>query len=428
MLLALSFIPTMTFPRPNAGAATLDANKKFRILKAPHRSADGGDTERLVFDEESSLFAEEGPQDSNNSQAPTYCRLSSTSRRKLEQDLLQLYNATGEGVASVFPSGMAAIMTTLTALTRRTKPYNKHQVIVYGSELYFEAPQTIQYLEEEGRVDETIAVDIKDTQALLQLFRSEQASSIRVFYYESASNPSGQMLDPDVVPQLKRLAPHCTFVCDNTWLTGVAFNPLQHGADICIESMTKYLSGGTCIGGCAIGRTAEVMEPVLNHLRFMGLFVDSDRCTGFSQQLVGVSHRVTRTSKVALAVAQWLEQDDRVRHIDYPLLPSHASHAVAKKWLTLGPGSMWLQLSVTQDQLFQVVCGPESPIEFKTSFGGPFSRLDSWPNAGDDENDHDGRNKDGKKYCWLRLSMGFDEETDETIEKVKNLLDRLDEL
>ena len=204
-------------------------------------------------------------------------------------------------------------------------------------------------------------------------------------------------------------------------------NPLQHGADIVIESLTKYLSGGTCIGGMAIGRSSAIMEPVMNHLRFMGLFVDSDRCTAFSQQLVGVTARVMRTSKTALAVAEWLEQDDRVLQVDYPLLASHPSHAVATKWLSIGPGSMWLQLPVTQDQLFQVICGHKSPIEFKTSFGGPYSRVDSFPHPGEDENDRDNGYKVVRKYCWVRLSMGFEEESDETIEKVKNLLERLEE-
>lgn len=42
-------------------------------------------------------------------------------------------------------------------------------------------------------------------------------------------------------------------MCDNTWLTGCLFNPLAHGADLVVESMTKYVSAGRCIGGHVLG-------------------------------------------------------------------------------------------------------------------------------------------------------------------------------
>lgn len=427
----------MTFPATRAASTTtLECNKKkIRILKTSSSERSGEDTERLVFDNEP------------DKQGPTYCRLGSNARNTLEQDLLQLYNKSASNddkatTAAVFPSGMAAIMTVLTALLRRkSSDNNNRQIIVYGSELYFETPQVIQYLQEEGRVDDSIAVDVTDPQALFQLFQSELASQIRVFYWESASNPRGLMLDPAVLTQLKQLAPtNCIFVCDNTWLSAVAMNPFARGtADICIESMTKYLSGGSCIGGMAVARNATVMQPVLDHLRFLGLYMDADRCRAFSQELAHVDSRVQRTSKTALMVAEWLEQQQQheqgvVLQVDYPLLTSHVSHAVASECLKLGPGCMWLQLAVSQEKLFQVVCAANSPIEFKTSFGGPYSRIDSFPHPNDsssrssDENDHDSDNNIKQPTVWLRLSMGFREDTNETIDKVKTLLDRLNTL
>ena len=44
---------------------------------------------------------------------------------------------------------------------------------------------------------------------------------------------------------------------DNTWLSGALFNPLEHGADLVVESLTKYVSAGRCIGGGKVDGVSE---------------------------------------------------------------------------------------------------------------------------------------------------------------------------
>ena len=403
------------------------------------------DRERLVFDPPAVAVAannseEESQQQSNKqrkkrsgggmpNRGPVYCRSSSEARRDLQDKLLELYNRTTKSGfdAAVFPSGMCAIGATLTSTIsswKQTPACPEFPIVVYGDELYCDVNRTVRYLQDtQGILG--VKINVCDDQQILDTFQ-RFGKEIRVFHWEGASNPSGQMLDVSLLPRLKKLAPHCVFVCDNTWLSGVTYNPLDYGADIVVESMTKHLSGGTCIGGMALGRRSSV-QPVNNYIRVMGIFIDSERCELFSNQLgEGLRQRVSRTAEAALAVAEWLEKDDRVYRIDYPLLPSHRSYKVACKVLKsdkIGPGCLWFQLPVSKSKLLDVVGVEETtPIEFKTSFGGPNSRVDPWPKAEDIQ-------VEGKEKpipgVWVRLALGYEESGEQTIAKLEALFNRL---
>eukprot|EP00913_Durusdinium_trenchii_P014462 g13566.t1 len=98
----------------------------------------------------------------------------------------------------------------------------------------------------------------------------------------------------------------CLFVCDNTWLSGALFNPLDHGADLVVESMTKYVSAGMCIGGAVLGPNG-LMAPILSWIKAFGIFVGQDHCQLFAEGLQSLHARMEATSKSAVALAECLE-------------------------------------------------------------------------------------------------------------------------
>lgn len=81
--------------------------------------------------------------------------------------------------------------------------------------------------------------------------RNVNNNKIDLFLFEACSNPSGLFFNFNI---LKKFPSHTKVVCDNTWLSPALFNPIKQGADVIVESMTKYISGGTCIGGLIIGK------------------------------------------------------------------------------------------------------------------------------------------------------------------------------
>ncbi|HET8777073.1 MAG TPA: O-acetylhomoserine aminocarboxypropyltransferase/cysteine synthase family protein [Candidatus Limnocylindria bacterium] len=193
----------------------------------------------------------------------------------------------------------------------------------------------------------------------------------RAFYVETIGNPR---LD---VPDLAAIADTAhrlglPLVVDNTFAPIIA-RPIEHGADIVIHSATKWIGGhGTSIGGVvvdggrfdwaasprfrdfvepdpsyhgvsytgAFGPAAFIVKLRVQLLRDIGPALSPFNSWLFIQGLETLPLRIERHSANALAVAKWLEADDRVEWVNYPGLPSHATYENAQRYLAGGSGGI----------------------------------------------------------------------------------------
>jgi O-acetylhomoserine (thiol)-lyase len=191
------------------------------------------------------------------------------------------------------------------------------------------------------------------------------------YYVETIGNPR---LD---VPDLAAIADAAhrqgiPLVVDNTFAPIVA-RPIEHGADIVIHSATKWIGGhGTSIGGVvvdggrfdwaasprfadftdpdpsyhgvsytgAFGPLAFIIKLRVQLLRDIGPALSPFNSWLFIQGLETLPLRIERHSANALAVAKWLEADDRVDWVNYPGLPSHATYDLAQRYLAGGSGGI----------------------------------------------------------------------------------------
>ena len=162
-------------------------------------------------------------------------------------------------------------------------------------------------------------------------------------------------------------------IVDNTFAPLIA-QPIKHGADIVIHSATKWIGGhGTAIGGVvvdggtfdwaaserfkqdfvdpdpsyhgisytgAFGNLAFILKLRVQGLRDVGAALSPFNAFLFLQGLETLPLRITRHSENALAVARWLETRPEVTWVSYPGLESHASHKLAKRYLTGGYGGI----------------------------------------------------------------------------------------
>jgi O-acetylhomoserine (thiol)-lyase len=196
-------------------------------------------------------------------------------------------------------------------------------------------------------------------------------ASTRAIYLETVGNPRLDVPDIAAIAEVAH-AHGLPLVVDNTFAP-LLCRPLEHGADIVIHSATKWIGGhGTSIGGVVVdggtfdwrgsGRFADFVEPdpsyhgvsyveAVGNLAFIvKLRVQGLRDTGaalspfnaflFLQGLETLPLRIERHSANALAVARWLEHDDRVAWVSYPGLPSHPAHATAARYLRGGFGGV----------------------------------------------------------------------------------------
>jgi O-acetylhomoserine (thiol)-lyase len=202
-------------------------------------------------------------------------------------------------------------------------------------------------------------------------FAPQVDANTKAIYLETVGNPRLDVPDIAAIADVAH-AHGLPLVIDNTFAP-LLCRPIEHGADIVIHSATKWIGGhGTSIGGVVVdggtfdwrgsGRYPDFVEPDpsyhgVSYVRAAGnlafivkLRLQGLRDTGaalspfnaflFLQGLETLPLRIERHSANALAVARWLEQDERVTWVSYPGLESHPAHAQARRYLGGGFGGV----------------------------------------------------------------------------------------
>ena len=186
----------------------------------------------------------------------------------------------------------------------------------------------------------------------------------RLVYSESVGNPKNNVDDFTAIAKVAHDA-GIPFVVDNTVTTPYLFKPLDHGADIVVYSLTKFIGGhGTSIGGCVVdgGKFPEFTEPdpsyhgirfwdVLGNmsyiikmrvelLRDMGAVLSPFNSFLLLQGLETLHVRMPRHVENAQKVADWMEKNPFISWVNYPGLPSHKDFDRARKYLPKGAGAI----------------------------------------------------------------------------------------
>lgn len=196
----------------------------------------------------------------------------------------------------------------------------------------------------------------------------------RLIFVESIGNPRCDVPDFEAIAAIAHEA-GIPLLVDNTLASPALCRPLEHGADVVVQSCTKFIGGhGTSIGGVIVekggfpwnnGKFPEFTEPDPSYhgmkffdafsplnmayilkcrtqgLRDMGPAMSPFNAFLFLQGLETLHLRMQRHSENALVVAQFLEEHSKVTWCNYVGLESHSSHANAKKYLPNGYGSVF---------------------------------------------------------------------------------------
>lgn len=200
----------------------------------------------------------------------------------------------------------------------------------------------------------------------------------RAIYVENLGNPNFNVPDWDKISELAKKY-DLPLVVDNTFgAAGYLFRPIEHGANIVVESATKWIGGhGTSLGGVVIdggnynwgnGKFPQFTEPSEGYhglvfwdifgangpfgniaysirlrvegLRDLGPSISPFNSWQLIQGLETLSLRVQRTVDNALELAKWLEQHPKVEAVNYAGLESSKYHSLAKQYLSHGFGGV----------------------------------------------------------------------------------------
>ena len=282
-----------------------------------------------------------------------YTRLNNPTNQILQDRLAAIEGGIG---AVVFASGTAAISTGLLSLLKA----GDH--IVASSSLYGGTYNLLNVTLPRLGITTTF-VDASNPDN----FRTAVQDNTRAFFVESLGNPKLDVLDLEAISNEAKTA-KVPFIVDNTVATPALLNPIKHGADIVIHSLTKYIGGqGNSLGGAIIdagtfdwsnGKFPEFTEPsagyhglkyyetlgaasytfklILEGLRDFGGALSPTNAFNIIQGLETLSVRIKQHSQNALEIAKWLEQQDEVAWVNYPGLESSTYKSLADKYLPNG--------------------------------------------------------------------------------------------
>ncbi len=282
-----------------------------------------------------------------------YTRLNNPTNQILQERLAAVEGGIG---AVVFASGTAAIATGLLTLLKA----GDH--VVASSSLYGGTYNLLSVTLPRLGITTTF-VDASNPDN----FADAVQDNTRAFFVESLGNPKLDVLDLEAIAAHSKAA-EVPFIVDNTVATPALLNPIKHGANIVIHSLTKYIGGqGTSLGGAIIdagtfnwanGKFPEFTEPsagyhglkyhevlgaasytfklILEGLRDFGGAMSPTNAFNIIQGLETLPVRIKQHSENALELAKWLEAQDEVAWVNYPGLESSKYNALAKKYLPKG--------------------------------------------------------------------------------------------
>jgi len=245
-------------------------------------------------------------------------------------------------MALCFASGMAAISAALCTLARAGEHVIAHKVL-YGCTY-----SLIKNWLPRFQIEHTMA-DMADLDAV----RTAIKPQTRVLYFETPVNPDMRLIDIAAIRHLadkanadRPAAEHIRIVVDNTFATPYCQRPLELGADVVCESLTKAIGGfGTDIGGAVIGPKSMYHDLILFRKDFGGALSPKSAWPPLVYGLPTLATRMVNYQKSALRVAQFLELHPKVEAVHYPGLKSYPQHELARTQMhdyrgKFAPGSM----------------------------------------------------------------------------------------
>ena len=286
-----------------------------------------------------------------------YTRINNPTNDILEQRLAAL---EGGIAAVVTASGTSAIATSLLTLLRA----GDH--IVASSSLYGGTYNLLSVTLPRHGITTTFVDPSK-----AENFKDAAQENTRVFFIESLGNPKLDVLDIESI-SLQAKTFKVPLIVDNTVATPYLLNPIAHGANIVIHSLTKYINGnGTALGGVVVdagtfdwanGKFPEFTTPSAGYhglvysealeaaafiakiriegLRDYGAALSPFNAFQIIQGLETLEVRIQKHSKNALLLAKWLEQQEKVAWVNYPGLESSPYKSLADHYLPNGQSGL----------------------------------------------------------------------------------------
>jgi cystathionine beta-lyase/cystathionine gamma-synthase len=236
-----------------------------------------------------------------------------------------------------FSAGMGAIGTTLLTFAKS----GSH--VIANKDLYGETIDFLtNYLSKFGV--ETSFVNFQDPQTIKNAMRPNTV----LLYSEVISNPLTYVIN---VAEIAKIAHEggALLCIDSTFTTPFVLRPLEHGADICIHSLTKYYNGHSDTFGGSVTARKELTAQIRPMMLLLGNSIEPHSAWMILRGMRTMPLRVRRQMENANKLAAFLSRNSHVLRVNHPSLEIHPQHQLAAKQFLDGYNGAIMSFSVADD-------------------------------------------------------------------------------
>lgn len=320
-----------------------------------------------------------------------YSRSGNPTRQALEETLAAL-DSGSRGLA--FSSGLAAISTVL-------QLFSPGDRLVVTEDLYGGTFRLLERVFDKAGLT-AVYVDTSDTGEVERVL----SAGAQGVFLEIPTNPLLKVAD---LPSIARMAKAvgALLIVDNTFLTPARLKPLDHGADVVVYSVSKYLSGhNDVIGGAVVAADKEIGEKLYFYQNAVGAVLSPFDSFLALRGLKTLDVRLARQEENALAVAKFLSAHPAVAKVHYPGLEGGPAHDRLKS-VAEGFGAM-LSFEVADASTVARILKEVKVFLFAESLGGTESLITFPAVQTHADIPEEARERLGINDRLLRLSIGIE--------------------
>lgn len=325
----------------------------------------------------------------------------------LEKTLAALEDAAH---ATVFSSGMSALMGMISTLSQG-------DIVVALDGIYGGTYRLFRKVMERFGVEFVILYDFSPKKIEETLQRKP-----KWLMFETPTNPLLGIFDIEAMSSLaKKHGVLC--VVDNTFASPYCQNPFKWGADIVWHSTTKYLGGHSdVIGGVVMTQNLPFKQEMDFARKTLGGNPSPFDCWLVTRGVKTLAVRMEQHQKSALEISRFLEKHPKVKHVNYPGLPSHPQHSIAKKQMRAFNGMLSAEFNLPLEKTLQMISSFEL-FTLAESLGGVESLVSHPVTMTHTIIPPEERKRLGLSDGLVRFSIGI-EDTEDLIQDLEQTLSK----
>jgi len=239
----------------------------------------------------------------------------------------KLADLEGGERALLFASGMAAVTTTLLTLL------SSGDHLILSRDSFYQTREFASAMLSRWGIETTLIENDKPETCAAAI-----RPKTRLIFVETPSNPYLRVTDLPKIIEIAR-ENKIPLMVDSTFATPINLRPLEMGADMVIQSATKYLAGHNDVLAGAIIGSKTALADIATVRGLMGSTISADDSALLIRGLKTLDLRIRRQNENGMRVAQFLEKQPGVERVWYPGLESHPDHQIACQQMT-GFGSV----------------------------------------------------------------------------------------